>query len=157
MKLSALLVCAVLPLLLASPAWAAVDPNTCAEKSKQVKRSERDAFIKSCMAQVNSAAKDANQQNKKALCEQNARNHKLEGSAKSNYISECLNRNEAAAAVAASPAKSQASAKPAKPKASAKVVKNKNSRTARSCAQQASKKGLKGDERKKFIATCKAG
>lgn len=123
MKSSVLFVCSLLVIVAAS-AMAAADPNSCATKSKQLKRSERQAFIKSCMEQVSSPTnvKEVEQQKKRAQCDQNAKNQHLDGNAKGSYVNECMNKNEAAEVASAQP-EPVAAAKPAKAKpAAAKVA-----------------------------------
>ncbi|HSM97505.1 MAG TPA: hypothetical protein VLS47_00695, partial [Gallionella sp.] len=44
--------------------------------------------------------KEIESQHKKILCEQNARNNKLQGNDKTKYIETCINKNEAAEAAA---------------------------------------------------------
>lgn len=100
-----------LVMLFALPALA-VEVNSCAAKSAQLKLSERSAYMKSCLAQASSPAnvKEAELQHKRALCEQNAKNYKLQGNSRANYIPTCINKNEAVAAVMKSPAKATAMA-----------------------------------------------
>ena len=98
MKYIAALIC----LLLSSIATSAlaIQGNDCATRSEKVKPAERDAFMKTCMAQVSSPSnvKEIEQKNKSTLCEQNAKNKKLQGSDKSNYHTNCMNKNEAVVA-----------------------------------------------------------
>lgn len=86
-------------LVFAMPALA-MDGNSCVAQSTQLELSERDAYMKSCMAQVGSPdnVKKTELQQKKALCEQNAKNHKLHGNDKDSYFETCMNKNEAEAA-----------------------------------------------------------
>jgi hypothetical protein len=153
-------------LFIAAPALAAVDANHCVSRSMQLKASKRDAFIESCMAQVSSPAniKEVGQQNKTALCEQNARNQHLQGSARSKYISKCMTANEAAVAAKAassqaSPAPRSVSEKSPLPKAAPKSAASnpeksaERQRSKKSCEQRAT--GLKGDEHKRFMKRCK--
>ncbi len=144
--------------LFAMSAIAAVDTNSCAQKSKQLKVSERQAFIKSCMDQASAPAvvKEKEQANKRATCEQNAKNQKLDGNAKSNYLNECMNKNEAAEVASAAPVKTQPRQEQPRAQPAKKVV-SRQEQTAKSCAMQADKKGLKGAERNKFVSKCKAG
>lgn len=141
--------------------FAGTDANNCAEKSKQLKKSERQAYIKSCMDQLSSPAnvKEKEQANKRAICEQNAKNQHLDGNAKANYLSECVNKNEAVEVAKATETHTPPPAKKENPKAApVKSASNNNGgNVARNCAMRADKKGLKGAERKKFIKTCAAG
>ncbi len=150
------LITAFFMLFVTASAWA-TEANSCASKSAGMKPSERDAFMKSCLAQVNSAvnSKEGEQQRKRASCEQNAQNQKLQGNDKANYVASCVNANEAQAA-----AKSKgvvAESKPAtaeKPVRKAAATQSKPAKH-KSCAQQAKDKGLKGEERKAFLHSCK--
>lgn len=101
MKLSILCVY-VLTLFFSMQAWA-MDSRSCSDQSAQLAPSERKAFLQSCLAQVSSPAnvKEIELQRKKAVCEQNAKNYKLQGNDKANYVVTCINKNEAAAAVEA--------------------------------------------------------
>ncbi len=139
----------------------AAQSNDCASKGAHMKPAERDAFMKSCLAQLSSPAnaKEREQQRKKAQCEQNASNQHLQGNEKSNYVASCVNKNEAETAAKAAPATAVAKTTPEK--SSHKVAATQNGKPAKqgnhrkSCAQQAKDKGLKGDERKKFLSSCK--
>lgn len=95
MKTTILLVYA-LSLFFPLPALA-VDARSCAAKSEQLKLSEREAYLKSCLAQVSSPAnvKEAELQHKRSVCEQNAKNLKLQGNDKGKYVATCINKNEA--------------------------------------------------------------
>jgi hypothetical protein len=75
----------------------ALDENSCVSQSAQLKPSERDAFIKSCLKQLSSPSnvEKAEQQRLKALCEQNAKNYHLEGDEQTNYVTSCMSHNEA--------------------------------------------------------------
>ena len=98
MKYIAALTCLLLTFF-ANPAFA-VAGNDCAAKSEKVKVTERDEFMKSCLAQVGTPAnvKEAKQKHKSARCEQNAKNMKLQGDDKGNYQADCINKNEAVVA-----------------------------------------------------------
>lgn len=143
----------------------AMDGKSCTSKSAQLKPSERDAFMKSCLAQLSSPAntKEIEQQKKQAQCEQNAKNRHMQGNEKASYVASCVSKNEAVAAAKAEPAHAAAKASTAPEKAVRKTAaeqpKNhaKQKSHAKSCAQQAKEQGLTGDERKKFMAGCKKG
>ena len=81
----------------------ALDSKSCATQSAELPLTERKAFLESCLAQVSSPSnvKEIELQRKKAVCEQNAKNYKLQDNEKDNYLVTCVNKNEAAAAVAA--------------------------------------------------------
>jgi hypothetical protein len=108
MQFSTLLVRSILPFI-ATPAFAAIDANSCATQSSKLKPYERNAFIISCLTQLNTSAsiKQREQQNKKALCEQNVKNLNLHGSGQSKYLATCMNANEAEVAAMASKAPSK--------------------------------------------------
>jgi hypothetical protein len=148
------LLLACFAMLFASTSVMALDGKSCEAKSAQLKLSERDAFMKSCLAQLSTPAnvKETQQQDKRVRCEQNAKNQNLQGNEKGNYITSCITENEAAAAAKAAPAQTEAKAAPA---AKAKHVSAAASKPGISCAKQARKKGLKGDARKEFMKDCK--
>ncbi len=82
--------------------------GNCEPKNSQLSTAQRTAYIKQCLADSSSPAnvkKIAGLQ-KKMSCEQNAKNKSLQGAAKANYISSCVNRNEAKEAAAAMAANS---------------------------------------------------
>ncbi len=103
MKYFAALTCLLLTSV-AAPA-VALPTNDCAARSEKVKPTERDDFLKSCLAQVGAPAnvKEVKQKHKSALCEQNAKNKQLQGNDKASYQSNCMNKNEAAMAASAQP------------------------------------------------------
>lgn len=133
-----------------APAAVAVSGNDCAARSEKVAVTEKDEFLKTCLAEASAPAKikEAKHKHKKARCEQNAKNMKLQGKDKGEYQEECLNKNQAAevksniavadanatpsAANATSPAANEksSSAKPAERKHAAKKQKEhkKNSK-----------------------------
>lgn len=141
-------------LLVAAPAMAAMDANSCAAKAKHLKASEQQAAIKKCLEDASSPSnvREVEQQRKRSVCEQNSKNLKEPGVDKNKYIADCMNKNEAAAAAAESAAPAPAPAKQAAPKAAKKAA--PASKSAKACSQQAAKKGLKGEARKKFIKDC---
>ncbi len=98
MKYIAALTCLFLTAV-ANPAFALPD-NDCVARSEKVQVTEREAFMKSCLAQAGTPAKvkEAKQQHKSARCEQNAKNMKLQGSEKGSYKEDCINKNEAVVA-----------------------------------------------------------
>ncbi len=149
-------------LFVVAPAMAAMDANSCAAKSKHMKVSEQQGFMKSCLQQVSSPSnvKEIEQQRKRSVCEQNAKNLKEQGADKNKYVTECMTKNEAAEAAAevaantptAAPAVAPAKEAPAK--AARASASHKAAKPAKSCSQQAAKKGLKGDALKKFMKSC---
>ncbi|MGZ8256865.1 MAG: PsiF family protein [Gallionella sp.] len=155
----------ILPLLfLACSAQAAQDGQSCENRSLQMKPEARQAFLTSCLAQASAPAnvQAATHESKQKICTQNEKNLKKEGVNKPGYMNECMTKNEAAVAaqkVASSPATAPVVHHAAKPASKAAVNSSvatpaKTSNSKKSCAKQAHKKHLKGDERKKFIANC---
>lgn len=122
MKSSVMFVC-FLQIFFAVPALA-MEASSCAARSAHLRLSERNAYMKSCLAQVSSPAnvKEAELRRKRALCEQNAKNFKLQGNDRANYIATCMNRNEAEAAAKHNQTiASKKAAKPAPARAAAEV------------------------------------
>ncbi len=103
MKYIAALTCLFLTAV-ANSAFALPD-NDCVARSEKVQVTEREAFMKSCLAQAGTPAKvkEAKQQHKSARCEQNAKNMKLQGSEKGSYKEDCINKNEAVVAANTTP------------------------------------------------------
>jgi hypothetical protein len=97
MKIIASLTCMLL-VSIATPALA-LQGGDCAARSQTLKPSERDAFMKSCLAKAGDPAnvQEEERKQKSARCEQNARNKKLQGNEKVQYHTNCMNKNEAAA------------------------------------------------------------
>ncbi len=99
-----------------APAVFAVPTNDCAARGEKVAVTERDAFLKSCLAEAGAPTKvkEAKQKHKKARCEQNAKNMKLQGEDKGSYQEECVNKNEAVVVAESMPKTSpETSEKPA--------------------------------------------
>ncbi len=148
---------ACLTLLVAAPTMAATDANSCAAKAKHLNGSEQQAAIKKCLEEASSPSnvKELEQQRKRSACEQNAKNLKGQGVDKNKYVADCMTKNEAASAAAEAganaPAATPAPARQAAPKAKKATPASKS---AKACSQQAAKKGLKGEARKKFIKDC---
>lgn len=89
---------------IAMPAFA-LQGSECSSKAAKLKPAERDDFMKSCLAQAEAPAnvQEEERKHKNALCEQNAKNKKLQGNDKAAYQTNCMNKNEAAAAATAQP------------------------------------------------------
>ena len=152
-------------LLLSFGVSAAQVGQDCETKSQHIKPEARQAFLTSCLAQVSSPAnvQAVSQQNKQETCTQNEKNMKKAGVNKPNYLHECMTKNEAATeAQKVANANPAAAATPAVPhvKPSVKAVAKSTPVAAakpnskKSCAKQAHKKHLKGDERKQFMTSC---
>ncbi len=148
MKHFAVLTCLLLTVV-ANHALAA-SGNDCASRSEKVKPSEREAFMKSCLAQVGSPAnvKEAKQRHKSARCEQNAKNMKLQGSEKGDYQAECINKNEAVVAANSLPntAPSHESAPAAQPSGKAAVPHKAAAKKPAAKKQKEHKKSVKKNE-----------
>jgi hypothetical protein len=135
-------------LLITAPAVAKEATTNCGANSSQVKPAE----MHDCLARMNDPARvrERQEQARRDSCEQNAKNRKLDGSAKASFMSSCMNENQAAAA--------HASATQGRPAPSAQprpTVAASKKKAANSCLKQANSKGLKGKERKDFLKTCK--
>lgn len=107
-----------------APSAFALPTNDCAARGEKVAVTERDAFLKSCLAEAGAPTKvkEAKQKHKKARCEQNAKNMKLQGEDKGSYQEECVNKNEAVVVAESMPKTStETNEKPA-----AAVVKEKS-------------------------------
>jgi Skp family chaperone for outer membrane proteins len=96
MKYIATLIC----LLLASfsaPTFAHEMTNDCAAKAEKIANvAEREASIKACLAEVSSAKNvaKAEQHDKEEHCNTNAKNMKLEGKKKTEYLNHCYKEND---------------------------------------------------------------
>jgi hypothetical protein len=103
MKYIASLICLLL-ISIATPALA-LQGSECSAKSAKLKPAERDSFMKSCLAQAEDPAnvREEERKHKIAVCEQNAKNKKLQGNDKANYHENCMNKNEAATVASAQP------------------------------------------------------
>lgn len=135
MKYIAALTCLLLTSI-ASTAFAEAG-NDCAARSEKVAVTEKEAFLKACLAEASapSKIKEEKRKHKKARCEQNAKNMKLQGQDKGSYQEECFNKNQAAevkssiavtdanATPAATDSQKSASSKPAGHKRAAKKQK----------------------------------
>jgi hypothetical protein len=131
MKYIAALTCLLLVSI--APAAFAVPSNDCAARSEKVAVTEKDDFLKACLAEASapSKVKEAKHSHKKARCEQNAKNMKLQGDEKGKYQAECINKNQAVVAAnsisktGAETAEKPAADKPAVKKHAAKKHKEK--------------------------------
>ena len=103
MKYLASLTCLLL-ISIATPAFA-LQGSDCAARSAKLNPSERDDFMKSCLAKAEDPAnvKEEERKHKSAVCEQNAKNKKLQGNDKASYVTNCMNKNEAATVASAQP------------------------------------------------------
>lgn len=140
-------------LFIANPVFA-VNAGSCEAQAARIKDTERNKFMVSCLAKLSSSAnvKQAAQQKKRGACEQNARNHSLQGVKKDDYLRICMQKNEAVAAIAdvkgtnaigvEKPAETLSTKPAAKPRGA-------------SCEERAGKDGLKGAARKSYIKKCK--
>lgn len=91
----------LLLLLVAAPAKAQ-DGRGCLDQSARLSEQERAAFLTACLAEASSPANVQEEalREKRRFCAQNAKNMALQGDKKAGYINICLNKNEAAEAVA---------------------------------------------------------
>lgn len=103
MKHIASLICLLL-ISIATPVLA-LQGSDCSAKSAKLKPTERESFMKSCLAQAEAPAnvQEEERKHKSVQCEQNAKNKKLQGNDKTKYHESCMNKNEAAAVASAQP------------------------------------------------------
>lgn len=157
-------------LSLSATAWAAADSQSCEAKSQQIKGEAHNKFLISCLARASSPenVKAVATQRKRALCEQNSKNMRLEGGKKSNYINDCMNKDEAAsvanrintlapALVQAKPATRNNTVATGSHSTAPRqaVTKQNTASNKQSCSSQAKQKGLKDEARKKFLRDCR--
>lgn len=84
-------------LLLCSFAFpvAAHQGNDCAARSEKIKTSaERTKFLKSCLAEETHKSANIGQAAKEKHCDANAKNMKLEGARKIEYLDHCYKEND---------------------------------------------------------------
>lgn len=112
--------------------------------------------IRNCLARMNDPARaqERHEQEKRDRCEQNAKNRKLQSSAKSGYVSSCMSENKAAAVRASVTQRRPAAASRASHGKNAASTAKRKRRSANSCATQANKAHLKGGKRREFLKTC---
>lgn len=103
MKYVVPLICLSL-IAIATPALA-LQGSECLESSKRLNPAERGNFVKACLAKAQdpSNVQEKERKHKLAVCEQNARNKKLQGNEKAAYHDNCMNKNEAAAVAKSQP------------------------------------------------------
>lgn len=96
-----------LALSLSAPAVTLAGGN-CEIGNAKLSSAQRTAYLKQCLAESSAPAniKRVAQQQKKASCEQNARNLALKGNAKTDYVAKCMVENEARDAMEAQSAAS---------------------------------------------------
>ncbi len=96
MKYLATLACLLLASF-AAPSFAHEMTNDCAEKAAKIADTkERSDFEKSCLAKAASAESvaKAEQHDKQEHCDTNAKNMKLEGKKKSEYLEHCYHESD---------------------------------------------------------------
>lgn len=96
MKYVTVLTCALLAAI-ASPCFAQDDNKTCHAKAEKIANTaERTAFLKSCLAKRASPENTARtaQRHKEAQCDMNAKNLKLEGEKKAEYLAHCYHESD---------------------------------------------------------------
>ena len=97
-----------------------------------------------------STAMAGTQQDKMKSCNAEAKTKALKGDERKAFMKECLSAKKAAEPKAAE-------AKPTEPKAAEPKAKATQQEKMKSCNTDAKTKGLKGDERKKFMSECLKG
>lgn len=168
---------------LSTQAWAASDSQSCESRSQQLRGAAKENFLRSCLSQTLAQTSSPEHvrantaQEKRNTCEQNAKNMKLEGGNKAEYLNDCMNTNvaanearkagmqehliadkstnhpkEQAVAKQKPAADKQASKRTAKKKTDAKPKVSLNA-----CSKQATQQKLKGKERTHFIHDCRKG
>ena len=157
-------------LCLSATAWAGTGNQSCEAKSQQIRGEARNKFLTSCLARASSPenVKAVAAQMKRARCEQNSKNMRLEGGKKSDYINDCMNKDVAASVAnkinARAPALVQTKSTarnntvPASSRSTAHkpaVAKQNTASNKQSCSSQAKQKGLKDEARKKFLRECR--
>jgi len=87
-----------LVLLSFSTAVFAQQGGSCLAGSENLDQNARVQFITNCLARISQASnvKEEDLKLRKASCAQNAKNMKLEGDGKRQYVNACINSNEAA-------------------------------------------------------------
>jgi hypothetical protein len=96
MKYIAALICLLLASFSAST-FANEMTNDCAAKAEKIANvAEREASIKACLKEVSSAKNvaKAEQHDKEEHCNTNAKNMKLEGKDKADYLAHCYKEND---------------------------------------------------------------
>ncbi|MDD4977221.1 MAG: PsiF family protein [Gallionella sp.] len=167
-------------------AWAVADSQSCENRSQQLRGAAKESFLSSCLSQTlektstPASVQAVTAQSKRKTCEQNAKNMKMEGNKRADYISDCVQSNDAATEArkagvqehiiagkttrqqnvkaATAEEKRHAAKEKRVSKHSAKkgdVAKPKVS--LKTCVRNANKEKLKGKERKQFIRDCRKG
>lgn len=141
-------------MLISTPAMARGSSTHCG--GANAKPSE----VQKCLARMNSPAsvRARHEQEKRSHCEQNAKNNRLQGGARTRYISRCMNENQAATTHAAVK----------QPRPAYHPRRHANSRThhrksatrhrghsARWCQARANRAHLKGAKRRHFLQRCR--
>ncbi len=161
-------------LFLASSIALAAGQASCEERSMREPANNRHVFMQDCLAQTNTPehVRAITAAEKRATCEQNAKNMKMEGGRKGDYINSCANKNEAVAEAKRYGIDDQSTptARPqhvnratvekrqAETPHQHKAAKKQEARAAkqkRNCSKEASNDGLKGKERRKFLIQCR--
>lgn len=135
--------------------WRFSSSERCDDQARLIPSAERHCFMATCLNKMSSPeqVRQAAERKKRATCEQNTRNHSLQGVKKDNYLRTCMQENEAATAIADINGTSAIGVK--KPAETAPAKPSVKPRESGSCADQAGKKGLKGSAHKDYIRKCK--
>lgn len=141
-------------LFVSTPAMA---KGNCAPSSSQA----NPAQVQNCLDRMNnpSQVREHQQQEKRDHCEQNAKNRKLQGNARSSFMSSCMNANEAVqkhATVAKDHVDTQPPAQAAATmrRAQSHTAAKRHTESRNSCVAQANKRHLKGSKRRHFLKNC---
>jgi hypothetical protein len=96
MKYIAALACLLLTTI-AAPAFAHEPTDTCTAKAEKIANpAEREAFMKSCVAEAGSpeSVAKAKKHDKEHHCDTNAKSMNLEGKKKQEYLEHCYKEND---------------------------------------------------------------
>ncbi len=161
-------------LVLVTSTALAASQSSCEERSMREPTNNRHVFMQNCLAQTNTPEhlRAIAAAEKRATCEQNAKNMKMEGGRRGDYINSCANKNEAIAEAKRYGIDSQGTATarpqhvniasvemrqaetPRKHKA-AKKQEASAAKHKRNCSKEAGNDGLKGKKRRNFLVQCR--
>lgn len=161
-------------LVLVTSTALAASQSSCEERSMREPTNNRHVFMQNCLAQTNTPEhlRAITAAEKRATCEQNAKNMKMEGGRRGDYINSCANKNEAIAEAKRYNVDSQGTTTARPRNVSIAAVKNRQAETPRkhkaaqkqeagaakhkrNCSKEANNDGLKGKERRKFLVQCR--
>lgn len=135
-------------LFVSTPVMARGGSTICSSANTKPSETQR------CLARMNDPAqvRARHEQDKRAHCEQNAKNQHLKGSAQSRYLASCMRDNDAAAALAS--VKQHRPAHASRPH-QRRAVTHHRKQAGNSCVARANKAHLKGSKRRHFLKRCR--